>query len=612
MAAGKSLSKTAMWVLMGLLFLGLAGFGATNLSGNIRSIGTVGDKNLPVDSYFRGLQQEIQAFQQQSGQVLPFARAQEIGLDRAVLQRLVADRALDHEASMMGISIGDENLRDRILSIGAFRGLDGEFDREAYRFALQQNGISESQFEEQLREEVARTLLQGAVLSGVEMPDTYVDTLMTYVAARASFTWTALGADDLAEPLETPDEATLRAWYEENIDDFTLPETRRITYAILTPDMLIDEVEIEDDLLREQYEARAAEFNVPERRLVERLAYLDEAAAAAALASLGDETAFEDLVETRGLTLQDVDLGDVTEAELGEAGAAVFAASVGDVVGPLPSSLGSALFRINAVLPAQETSFEEARDILRPALVNDRAQRLVDAQAQNLDDMLAGGATLEELDSDTDMTLGTIDWTAATAEGVAAYEAFRAEAARVTAEDFPAIERLDDGGLFALRLDDVLAPRPEPFEDARAAVLAHWQAAETASRLAAQAEAVVPQLDSGSSFADVGYDAVVEENLVRSDFVGGTPAGFMNTVFEMTPGEVRVVETPGSVIVVRLDSTAAPEESEDNTRLREQLAQQSSSTLAQDLFDIYGADVTRRADPQINPQALQAVHVNFP
>ncbi|WP_298835478.1 peptidylprolyl isomerase [uncultured Roseobacter sp.] len=612
MAAGKSLSKTAMWILMGLLFLGLAGFGATNLSGNIRSIGTVGDKSLPVEAYFRGLQQEIQAFQQQSGQVLPFARAQEIGLDRAVLQRLVANRALDHEASLMGISIGDENLRDRILSIGAFRGLNGEFDREAYRFALQQNGVTESQFEVQLREEVARTLLQGAVLSGVEMPDTYVDTLMTYVAARASFTWTALGADDLEAPLQVPDDAALRAYYDENIDDFTLPETRRITYAILTPDMLIDEVEIEEAVLREQYEARSAEFNMPERRLVERLAYLDEASASAALAKLGDETGFEDLVEERGLTLQDVDLGDVSLSDLGEAGEAVFAASVGDVVGPLPSSLGSALFRINAVLPAQETSFEDAQEILRPALVNDRAQRLVDAQAQNLDDMLAGGATLEELDTDTDMVLGQIDWTAATDEGVAAYEAFRAQAAQVSAEDFPAIERLDDGGLFALRLDDVLPPRPQPFEDARADVIAHWQATETAARLAAQVETALPQLESGTSFADLGYDAVVEENLIRSDFVGGTPAGFMNTVFGMEPGEVRVVEGPGSVIIVRLDSTAAPADNEDNARLREQLAQQAGDTLAQDLFDIYSADVTRRADPQINPQALQAVHVNFP
>ncbi|MDW3184392.1 MAG: SurA N-terminal domain-containing protein [Roseobacter sp.] len=96
------------------------------------------------------------------------------------MQRLIAQRALDHEAAQIGLSIGDENLRDRILEIGAFRGIDGAFDREGYRFALEQSGISEAQFETQLREEVARTLMQGAILSGVVMPDAFVDTLVNY------------------------------------------------------------------------------------------------------------------------------------------------------------------------------------------------------------------------------------------------------------------------------------------------------------------------------------------------------------------------------------------------------------------------------------------------
>ena len=85
MAKRSSISKTAVWILMGLLILGLGGFGAVNLSGNLRSIGTVGDKSISVDAYARQLQNEIRAIERQSGQPLPFARAQEIGLDRAVL-----------------------------------------------------------------------------------------------------------------------------------------------------------------------------------------------------------------------------------------------------------------------------------------------------------------------------------------------------------------------------------------------------------------------------------------------------------------------------------------------------------------------------------------------
>ena len=67
---------------------------------------------------------------------MSFAQAQELGLDRAVLQRIMRDRALDHEATQMGLSIGDELVRDRILEIPAFQGIDGEFDRDGYAQSL--------------------------------------------------------------------------------------------------------------------------------------------------------------------------------------------------------------------------------------------------------------------------------------------------------------------------------------------------------------------------------------------------------------------------------------------------------------------------------------------
>lgn len=612
MIKGFSLSKTAIWILMGLLILGLAGFGATNLSGNIRTIGTAGDKPIPVDDYFRQLQQEIRAVEQQTREVLPFQQAQQMGLDRAVLQRLVATRSLDHETSELGLSIGDEELRTRILQISAFQGINGEFDREGYRFALEQTGLSEAEFETQLREEVARTIVQGAVLGGIAMPETYVDTLVSYIGEQRSFTWSLLDASDLATPLGAPDDAILRAHYDDNIDVFTLPETKQITYAWLTPDMLLDSVEVDEEALREAYAEQSAEFNQPERRLVERLAFLDTQSAQQAADALTAGDSFDDLVRGRGLALEDIDLGDVSEAELGAAGAGVFAADVGAVVGPFPSTLGPALFRVNAVLAAQETPFEEAIDVLRPQLAADRASRLVAAQAESFDDLLAGGATLEDLASETDMVVAQIDWTAGSTEEIAAYPTFRQAAASVGPRDFPEIASLDDGGLFALRLDTVLPPRPAPFDEIREEIIAHWQAAETAKRLAEQVAGQVDLLENGSSFADLGLDAIVEENLIRSGFVPRTPPGFLEEVFDMEVGKAQVIESDAAVILVRLDAIAPPAADGDAAALRAQLEQQASQQLARDVFEVFANDVVLRADPQINQQALQAVHVNFP
>jgi peptidyl-prolyl cis-trans isomerase D len=614
MAKGTSnFSKTAVWVLLGLLILALGGFGATNLSGTIRTVGQVGDKYIDVQDYARTLQQEIQAVSQQTGSQLTFSQAQQIGLDQAVLARLVRARALDHEANVMGLSVGDETLRDEILNIPAFQGLDGSFDRDAYRFALQNSGSSESEFEARLREEVSRSLLQGAIMSGVTMPETYARTLVSFLGETRDFTWARLGQSDLAEPLPEPTDEELRAYYEANLSDYELPETKRITYAVLLPDMILDDVTVEEDILRAEYEARVDEYNQPERRLVERLVYLDSAAADQAAAQLEvGGTTFEALVQDRGLSLSDVDMGDVSRLELDAAGEAVFAAEVGDVVGPLPSTLGPALFRVNGVLPALSTSFEEVEGSIREELALDTARRQVLRQFEELNDLLAGGATLEELAAETDMQLGSIDWFPAQGEGIAAYDDFRDAAQVLSANDFPEMVALGDGGLVAMRLDETLPPRPAPYEEAALNVRANWDAEQTEQRLMTQAETILPALQAGDSFTSQSLNSIGERDLDRSATVQGTPPQFMQQVFEMEPGEVRVLPGYGSVLIVRLEAINPIGDSEAALAESATLSEEIGQNVALELFNLYGEDVVVRAKPQINRRALEAVHVNFP
>ncbi|MEM5543620.1 peptidyl-prolyl cis-trans isomerase [Sulfitobacter sp. AS92] len=610
---GFSFSKTAVWVLMGLLILGLGGFGAINLSGNLRSIGSVGDKSISVDQYARQLQQEIRAIEAQTGESLSFARAQEMGLDRAVLQRIVRNRALDHEAAEMGLSIGDATLRDEIVAISAFQGIDGNFDREGYRFALQQSGMSEAEFETSIREESARGLLQRAVLGGVSMPDTYARTLVDYVAEERSFTWARLSADDLDTPVAEPTEEELQAYYDANADDFMLPASKSITYAWLRPEDLLDEVEVPEEELRAEYDARSSEYDQPERRLVERLVFANQEAADQAAAALEvNGTTFEALVEERGLALADVDMGDVAKSDLDGAGDAVFSAESGAIVGPLPSSLGPALFRVNAILPAQNVPFEEAREVLEETLAISRATRAVEARAQEIDDRLAGGATLEDLGKETKMNLGTIDWTEDSSGGIAAYGAFREAAAGLSADAFPQIDQLDDGGIFAMRLDETKPERPNPFDAARAEVEAAWRNAQIVDALTAKAENLTADLADEGAFEAAGLEPQLGEGMTRSSYVDGTPDTFMDQVFDLDEGGVAVLPAGDHVVVLRVDSVTAAGDNDQTQALMGRLSQQLDQALAQGLFDIYSDAVMRDADPQIDQRAVSAVHVNFP
>ncbi len=613
MAAGmKNLSKTFVWILMGLLMLGLAGFGATSLTGTVRTVAQVGDESVSVDEYFRELQREIRAVEAQTGQAMQISQAHDLGLDQLALSRLIALAAIDNEVGQLGISIGDENLQNEIVQIPAFQGVDGTFDREAYRFQLEQVGMTDSEFESDLRKESARTIVQGAVMSGVEMPRTLTEALSNYVLARRSFTVATLSADVLETPVAQPTDAQIQAYYDENTDQFTLPRTKQLTYAILSPDMLLDTIEVDEDSLRRLYDQRADQYFQPARRLVERLPYPSEEAAIEALAQLEVGGAdFEQLVRERQLELGDVDLGDVTREDLADAADAVFAAEIDDVVGPLPTVFGPALFRINGSLAENNVSFEDAEPELRAELAADRARRQIEAQAEDINDLLAGGATLEELAGETDMELGQIDWTQQSGDGVAAYDGFRSVAEAVQEGDFPEVAFLEDGSIFALRLNEVLEPRPEPLESARDRVAEAWLRVETAKALQNQANSVLTQLATDGDFTATGLPFRVENALTRTAFLEDVPVDFMTQVFEMDPGELRVIPGNGNALIVRLDEELPPAETDEQRQMQDALAAQLNQALAQNIFDIYVRNAQTRARPVLDQQALNAVRASY-
>ena len=59
--------------------------------------------------------------------------------------------------------------------------------------------------------------------------------------------------------------SAVRAYYAENPEAFTAPEVRQLSYAWLTPDMIQDEVTVDETALRALYEERLADFVQPER-----------------------------------------------------------------------------------------------------------------------------------------------------------------------------------------------------------------------------------------------------------------------------------------------------------------------------------------------------------
>ena len=78
---GKS---TIVWILMGLLLLGLGGFGVTSFSGGSTEIGAVGETEIDSQTYYNSLQGQMDNFSRQTGQRMTIDQARGIGLTQAV------------------------------------------------------------------------------------------------------------------------------------------------------------------------------------------------------------------------------------------------------------------------------------------------------------------------------------------------------------------------------------------------------------------------------------------------------------------------------------------------------------------------------------------------
>lgn len=611
--AGKVQSSMLVWVLMAMLITGLGGFGVTNFGRSVTAIGSVGGQEIAVTTYARALNNQINALSRQFGQQLGLKEAQLFGLDQQVLSGLIANAALDNEATRVGISVGNTAVATRVAADQSFQDLNGKFDAATYRRLLEQNNMTVKDYEASLRADIARTVLQAAVVGGIKAPDALTDTVYTHAAEQRSFTLLALSEATLPTPVTAPSDADLQAFYDANLARFTRPEAKRITYAALLPATIAPTMEVPQADIQALYDSRKAEYVIPEKRLVERLVYPTDAEAQAARVKLDAGTPFETLVTERGLTLTDIDLGDVTKLDLADAGTAVFALTEPGVVGPLNSNLGPALFRMNAILPAQNTTLADVTDQLKTELQTKAAVKAIADQTTAIEDALAGGASLEDLVREHGMTLATTDYAAGADDNdlIAADRAFAEAAGKLATGDYPEAVSLTDGGLISLRLDATVPPTPVPLDKIKDKVAAAARADALAKALTAHATAAEAAVKAGADLASQGATTTIVAT-TRGAAPEGTTPDVATAAFAMTAGEVRLIDTPGFTGLIRLDAITQADPAQPAAKTaRDQTATQMQQSLAQDTYDLFTTAMTAQGGLTIDQSVINSVQAQI-
>ena len=195
-------SKFFAWVIVGLLIIGLAGFGIQDALTRVGTSGVVkvGQVEITQKQYILALQQEINYFSSRIGKQISLEEAQSFGLDKSVLQGLIQRAALDQLNISLGLSRGNDSLIERITSNPNFQDLSNNFDRQSYYSFLKNNGLTEKEYEKNLRDDLTRSLISNSIANLLGTPTATLETLVSYMGEKRKVFSLKLNAQSLDLP----------------------------------------------------------------------------------------------------------------------------------------------------------------------------------------------------------------------------------------------------------------------------------------------------------------------------------------------------------------------------------------------------------------------------
>lgn len=612
-------SKT--WVVKILFGILILSFGVWGVDDVVRAVTTpsgiakVGSESISERELDWEFQREVSRMRAMFGDALDAEKAKAMGIEQAVLARLVERLLVDQEARDLGVAISDDLVRQAIHETPAFRNTLGQFDRGALDGALRNQGLSESTFVEMWRGDMRRRHVIHSVMGGGSVPRLLAESLYRYdhqrrVAEVLRF------ADDAMPAPGAPDQAVLEAFHGEQAERFTAPEFRSLTVLILQAEGLADSITVTEADVQAAYEQRAGEFNTPERRTLEQVLLTDQAKALDLVAKTGQGMDLAQAAKEVGAEV--IDLGGNTRDDmLPELAAAAFAQEAGVVGAPVRSPLGWHVLRVTAVEPGHVGTFEEVKDKLSAELARDKAVDLLFDQANKVEDAIGGGANLEEAATaigGKTVKVAAIDARGLDPEGkpVAGLPALD-KLARVAFEteerEESVLTEMGREGYFVLRVDAVTPAALRPLEQVRDLVLAAWVGEER--RKAAEAGAVVAmeKLKGGAEMAAVAAEAgllpLTTEPFARSGegAPADVPANVVSRLFEAEVGETVTVRGPGASFVARLTRLQEADPATDADGLAK-LRKETLDAVHDDLLDQFSASLREKFPVRVNQAAM--------
>jgi peptidyl-prolyl cis-trans isomerase D len=602
-----------LFILFGMLIVSFAFWGVGDMlrmGGRSAEVAHIGGTKIPLYGWVGGasvsinevkdqFNRQLEGIQRQTGQRPEPEQALRFGLHVRALEEVIQRAVLDYTIQQFGLVVSDDEVYAAIARNPAFAGTGGSFDRLMFRNRLQQARISEAQYINDIRREIAASQLFGAVRPDGLAPKSLRDDIFKMEAERR-IAETIYIPDSIIVDVPKPTAEQLNAYFEANKTRFQIPEFRAFSYVMMTADDVMPQVGVTADMIKQEYDARQGEFGTAEKRDVDQaMADSEDKAKAIIAAAAGGKTLEDAAKEVLGSSDGVIKLGPVTKKDLppGPLADGVFNLPVGVGPAPIQSPLGWHIVRINSITPGKSVPFEEVKEKLEKELRAQLAPDLLIKQITDFERVLAKSQSMKAAADDLALKVRTYENVDARGQdpegkqiviGPAASELVQAAFATRESAESELLET-QRGEYFMVRVDRVTPARTPTLTEVEAKVAAAWETEERRKLADAKVKQALEKANAGTGFEalakELGLEMRTAKAVTRFEADQGNylTQPVVQELFKLPEGKTQSVRTAEGSVLVRLKQIEPVDLAKDREAI-DRFGKQLDSMVANDLI----------------------------
>ena len=182
-----------------------------------------------------------------------------------MLDQMVTDRAMELEATRLGIQVSDADVAEAIRQLVPSLFPDGKFvGKEAYASMLAQQNMTIDQFESDLKRQVAISRLRDIALEGTVVTQPEIEAAFRKKGEKIKVEFVRLTVDKYKAESE-PTLQEMQNYYKANPAQYTSPEKKNLTVLVIDQSKVEATVNATDADLQRMYAQNQEAFRTPER-----------------------------------------------------------------------------------------------------------------------------------------------------------------------------------------------------------------------------------------------------------------------------------------------------------------------------------------------------------